>query len=141
MKMLNWYPGQTLATIEREAITQALRYYGANNAMVARSLGVSERTIYDRIKEYRLQDEVIELRNKRSKAESEALLKLERGQITPVQYRKLMGLPPSETDIELNARPLHPVGRPVDTSVSAEGDTIEGLEDEIPTPEAESMHA
>lgn len=133
--MLNWYPGQTLATIEREVITQALRYYSGNNTLAARALGISERKIYDRIKEYKIQTEVVELRNKRSAKESEIYLQLARGHITPAEYREKMNLPTPSNERELNPEPLFPQGRSY-RGAMAEGDSIEGLEDQIPTPEA-----
>lgn len=52
--MNNWRPGVTLADVEREIITQALRSLGGDKARVARELGVSERTIRKRVQRYEL---------------------------------------------------------------------------------------
>lgn len=49
--------GMTLEAIERMAIRGALQAHGGNRASAARALGVSERTIYNRIRTYGLDAE------------------------------------------------------------------------------------
>jgi two-component system response regulator PilR (NtrC family) len=44
----------TLAEMERELIARALRLHGGDRLRAARALGVSDRTIYRRLREYRL---------------------------------------------------------------------------------------
>jgi DNA-binding NtrC family response regulator len=44
----------TLAEMERELIARALRLHGGDRLRAARALGISDRTIYRRLKEYRL---------------------------------------------------------------------------------------
>ncbi len=46
--------GMTLAEIECRAIVQTLKYCGGNRAKTARQLGVSEKTIYNKIKQFKL---------------------------------------------------------------------------------------
>lgn len=46
--------GMTLAAIERRAVIETLRSCGGNKVKTARQLGVSEKTIYNKIKQYKL---------------------------------------------------------------------------------------
>jgi len=46
--------GMTLAEIERRAVIETLRACGGNRVRTARQLGVSEKTIYNKIKQYKL---------------------------------------------------------------------------------------
>jgi DNA-binding NtrC family response regulator len=47
-------PIPTLVEAERDLIARALRHYGGDKDQVARALGLSRRTLYRRLKEYRL---------------------------------------------------------------------------------------
>ncbi|MCA9297318.1 MAG: response regulator [Phycisphaerales bacterium] len=44
---------RTIAVIEREAISAALREHGGNRSAAAAALGISRRTLYNRIEQYR----------------------------------------------------------------------------------------
>ena len=46
----NGLAGRTLKDIEREAIEQTLEAYGGNKAKSARVLGISEKTIYNKMR-------------------------------------------------------------------------------------------
>ena len=48
-------PGMTLADLEREAITVALREARGNRRRAAEMLGMGERTLYRKLKEYDLE--------------------------------------------------------------------------------------
>lgn len=48
-----------LATVEREAIMEALEKYGGNRSEAARKLGISRRALYNKIDEYRRQGHAI----------------------------------------------------------------------------------
>lgn len=48
--------GLTLAEIERCAISETLHACGGNRGKTARSLGVSEKTVYNKIKSYRIRE-------------------------------------------------------------------------------------
>ncbi len=48
------YAGLKMAEVERRVIVQALRAHGGNRAATARALGLCEKTIYNRMKRYRL---------------------------------------------------------------------------------------
>lgn len=52
----NKFFGMTLAEIERLAIQETLQACGGNRSRSARCLGVSEKTIYNKMKSYRILD-------------------------------------------------------------------------------------
>jgi DNA-binding NtrC family response regulator len=47
-------PGKTMSDLEREAILAALREVGGNRRKAAEMLGIGERTLYRKIKEYEI---------------------------------------------------------------------------------------
>lgn len=47
-----WQPGKSLAQIEKESILAAYQFYGHNKEMTARALGISTKTIYNKIEQY-----------------------------------------------------------------------------------------
>ncbi len=50
----NWTPGQTLNDIERNVILDALKYHKGNRTHTAKALGISIRTLRNKLAEYRL---------------------------------------------------------------------------------------
>ena len=48
-------PGMTMADVEKAAIEAALRERGGNRRQAAEALGIGERTLYRKIKEYHLE--------------------------------------------------------------------------------------
>lgn len=50
--MINWFPGVTLKELEKEAIKKALTFYKWNKTATAQSLGISVRTIDNKISKY-----------------------------------------------------------------------------------------
>lgn len=49
---MNWQPGITLEQIEKEVILKALRFYNDNRQAAANALGVSVRTIGNKLAKY-----------------------------------------------------------------------------------------
>ncbi|MBI2712126.1 MAG: hypothetical protein HYX41_04585 [Bdellovibrio sp.] len=49
----NWLPGRTLDDIERNVIIEALKYHHGNRTHTARALGISIRTLRNKIADYR----------------------------------------------------------------------------------------
>lgn len=47
-----WQPGMTLAELEKRTILQALRVYGGNQTATADALGISVRTIANKLATY-----------------------------------------------------------------------------------------
>jgi DNA-binding NtrC family response regulator len=54
--MINWYPGVTLRELEKEAIQKALQFYRWNKTATAQSLGISVRTIDNKIAKYEIKN-------------------------------------------------------------------------------------
>ena len=50
----NWSPGRTLNDIERNVILEALQYHHGNRTHTARALGISIRTLRNKLADYRL---------------------------------------------------------------------------------------
>jgi two-component system response regulator FlrC len=50
----NWMPGQTLNDIERNVILEALQYHLGNRTHTAKALGISIRTLRNKLADYRL---------------------------------------------------------------------------------------
>jgi DNA-binding NtrC family response regulator len=53
-KNLDWKPGKTLDEIERSVILEALKYHEGNRTHTAKSLGISIRTLRNKLAEYRV---------------------------------------------------------------------------------------
>jgi len=52
---ITWHPGVLLKDVEKEIIEAAVRYYNDNKSKAADSLGISSRTIYNKLKEYEIE--------------------------------------------------------------------------------------
>ncbi len=52
--IVGWKPGRTLDEIERNVILEALKYHSGNRTHTARSLGISIRTLRNKLAEYRV---------------------------------------------------------------------------------------
>lgn len=50
--MSEWQPGMTLEQVEKMTIQKALRFYQGNQERTARALGISTKTIYNKIRQY-----------------------------------------------------------------------------------------
>lgn len=50
--MITWTPGKTLAQLEKEIFSYALKLYNNNKDLVAESLGVSTKTVYNKLERY-----------------------------------------------------------------------------------------
>lgn len=49
---MQWQPGWTLAQVEKAVIYEALKFYHNNKVHTARALGISERTLYNKLELY-----------------------------------------------------------------------------------------
>ena len=56
MVNLNWQPGMTLESIEKEAILQAFRYFRGNKTATANALGFAIRTLDAKLEKYQEDD-------------------------------------------------------------------------------------
>lgn len=57
MDNVTWFPGMTLADLEKNTILKALRFYNNNKTHTASSLGISIRTLQYKLNEYFPKDE------------------------------------------------------------------------------------
>lgn len=100
---LNWNPGMTIESMEKEAILQALRFYRGNKTATANALGIAIRTLDNKLAQYEIDD--------KKQKEIDANGKIKRDEF----QRRARGItPPSLTSVstETGVR-LEPV---VDTS-------------------------
>lgn len=49
-----WKPGRTLDEIERNVILEALKHFGGNRTHTAKALGISIRTLRNKLAEFRV---------------------------------------------------------------------------------------
>lgn len=47
-----WSPGMTIAAMEREALFSAMKFYKENKKAVASALGISLKTVYNKLRDY-----------------------------------------------------------------------------------------
>jgi hypothetical protein len=58
--MVHWQPGVTLREVERQIVEKALQFFHGNKTKAAQSIGVSVRTIDNKIKQYEQDDQYTE---------------------------------------------------------------------------------
>lgn len=49
---INWVPGITLEEMEKQCILSAFRFYRGNKTQTATALGISPRSLYDKLEKY-----------------------------------------------------------------------------------------
>lgn len=54
---MNWQPGMTLEDIEKRTILEALRFYRGNKTQTASALGITAKTLYNKLETYEVRDE------------------------------------------------------------------------------------
>ena len=52
MSSVEWYPGQTLEDLEKEVIKKAMVIYEGKKPTVARTLGISIKTLYNKLNQW-----------------------------------------------------------------------------------------
>lgn len=74
--ILQWHPGVSLASLEKQAILEAFRFYRGNKTMTSQSLGISIRTLDSKLEQYKEDGKSYEERNsERAKQRQEFLAK------------------------------------------------------------------
>lgn len=58
--MVNWSPGMTIESAEKECILQAFRFYRGNKTQTAQSLGINIRTLERKLEQYETDNIVFE---------------------------------------------------------------------------------
>lgn len=79
-----WSPGTTLAQVEEQVIVAALSFFRGNKSATATALGVSVRTLDNKLERYMNEKEEREMAEAFRKEEREALLLRARGQAPAV---------------------------------------------------------
>ncbi len=57
MNDIIWCPGMTMADVEKKVLLKALSFYNNNKTHTANALGISVRSIYDKLDEYEKQQQ------------------------------------------------------------------------------------
>lgn len=55
---MRWIPGTTISDLEKMAINDAMRFYEGRKTDVAHALGISIKTLYNKLEEYAREDEI-----------------------------------------------------------------------------------
>lgn len=90
----HWVPGITLDSIERSTIMAALKFYRGNVAQTAIALGVTEKTIRNKVEKYEADEKL--------RADANAFQRIEQGRILDrmrginVNEDQTRGVPPNE---------------------------------------------
>lgn len=76
-----WTPGQTLEGIEKEAIKKAYQFYQQNKTQTAASLGISIRTLDNKLEKYETEDAEMKVRQDEYERREEDYRKRARGNV------------------------------------------------------------
>lgn len=75
-----WQPGLSLEDIEKKALLEAFRFYHGNRTMTANSLKISQKTLYNKLLQYGVQNEFgLERESKTTKINGENSLQTASG--------------------------------------------------------------
>src|SRR5271170_1476702 len=85
MTEMSWVPGVTLESMERSVILEALKFYRGNVTQCAKALGVSDRTIYNKVAQYEQEDKIRADKAANFRSEQARILDRMRGIVTPVE--------------------------------------------------------
>lgn len=124
--MITWQPGMTLDSMEKMAILQAYRFYRSNKTATANALGISIRTLDNKLEKYASDDKKVEDTNDEQRNKRAEFLIRQRGlpqtpdgnapTNSPVQNGSLAetgnGLEPANEAAPEPALPL-PVGKEI----------------------------
>ena len=74
-----WQPGMTLEYVEKISILAAIKFYQGNKTQTALSLGISVRSLHDKLEKYDAERRAEEERRNKTRTENEAYLQRARG--------------------------------------------------------------
>ncbi len=77
---MRWIPGTTIADLEKMAILDAMKFYEGRRNDAAEALGISVRTLYNKLEEYAKEDELKAERENQETLRRENWLREQRGQ-------------------------------------------------------------
>lgn len=102
---VNWVPGITLETMEKAAIIQALKFYRGNKPETARALGISDKTLYNKLEKYEADGKIEEQRYAADKQRRIDIENRMRGIVTNPSTTIFHGAGHIETDPRLRVEP------------------------------------
>lgn len=76
--LIAWTPGMSLASVEKQAILAAFRYYRGNKTLTANSLGIAIRTLDNKLDSYKVDQKSEEERAQHDNIRSQAFLNRQR---------------------------------------------------------------
>lgn len=72
MSEVYWQPGVKISDVEKQVIIAAMKFYKENKTTAAASLGISVKTLYNKLDEYKVEDEELQRRTERVKSHQQA---------------------------------------------------------------------
>lgn len=79
--MVFWSPGVTLASIEKQVILKAIEHYRGNKTLTANALGISIRTLYDKLDQFAKEEKDEKEKQDDARRQREEWLQRSRGNI------------------------------------------------------------
>lgn len=89
---MRWIPGTTIYDLEKMAITDAMRFYEGRKTDVAQALGISIKTLYNKLEEYAREDESRAKREAADVRKRENWLREQRGEAPIPLDEHLLGV-------------------------------------------------
>lgn len=80
---MRWMPGDTIASLEKMAILDAMKFYEGRKTDVSEALGISLKTLYNKLDEYAKEDILREEKEAEDKLKRENWIREQRG-LSPI---------------------------------------------------------
>jgi len=81
--IIYWNPNLTIDALEKQAIQLAMTYFGGNKSAASRSLGISPRSLSDKLQQYDKEALALDEARKKDAEQREILLRRSRGEKIP----------------------------------------------------------
>lgn len=72
MSEVYWQPGMKISDVEKQIIKAALKFYKDNKTTTAAALGISAKTLYNKLDEYKVQDDELQRRAEKIQGHQQA---------------------------------------------------------------------
>jgi hypothetical protein len=116
---MRWIPGTTIADLEKMAITDAMKFYQGRKNDAAEALGISTRTLYNKLEEYAKEDELKAEAEARDKLRRDNWLREQRGELVSPVEEEISA--PEDFAVTLPKRPAPPTDLEVEEPQKAAG--------------------
>lgn len=107
-EIIEWAPGMTLESIEKQVILKAFRFYRGNKTTTCRALDIAIRTLDAKLEKYELEGKADEASRADEKQRREDFLARSRGQVPPTSVGAQQGVR-LESVTNVGAKPPLPV--------------------------------